>query len=80
MFTMMLPLSHLFQLLSGEVLTPGSANQQDDTRADIRACEFWGQQQSTYFLGFHPNTQLCTNTICDWIWKNNPNRALEDLR
>jgi len=30
------------QPVSEEILTPGSANQQDDTRADIHVCGFGG--------------------------------------
>ena len=29
------------QPLTGEVITPKSANRQDDSRADIHACGFW---------------------------------------
>ena len=36
------------QSLSGEVITPQSANQQDDARADIHARGFWGRQQSAF--------------------------------
>ena len=52
------------QSLSGEVITPQSANRQDDARANIHACGFWGQQQSAFFdiRAFHPNAQSYRNT------------------
>ena len=37
------------QSLSGEELTPRSANCQDDARADIHARGFWGRRQSAFF-------------------------------
>ena len=36
------------QSLSGEVITPQSANRQDDARADIHARGFWGRRQSAF--------------------------------
>ena len=36
------------QPLSGEVITPKSANRQDDARADIHAHGFWGRRQSAF--------------------------------
>jgi len=52
------------QPLSGERLTPRTANQQDDARADIHARGFWGQQQSAFFdiRVFHPNAQSYQKT------------------
>jgi len=38
------------QPLSGERLTPQTANQQDDARADIHARGFWGRQQSAFLI------------------------------
>ena len=45
------------QPLSGERLTPQTANLQDDARSDIHARRFWGRQQSAFFdvRVFHPN-------------------------
>ena len=47
------------QPLSGEKLTPRTANQQDDAKADIHAHGFWGRQQSAFFdiRVFQPNAQ-----------------------
>ena len=54
------------QPLSGTVIiiTPRSANWQDDTRANIYAYGFWGSQQRYLFdtRVFHPNTQSYCNT------------------
>jgi len=36
------------QPLSGEVITPKTANRQDDARADIYAHGFWGQLQGAF--------------------------------
>ena len=41
------------QPLSGEVITPKSANQQDDAWVDIHARGFWGWRQSAFLY-------LCT--------------------
>ena len=38
------------QILSGEVITPKSANRQDDARADIHARGFWGPGDKVPFL------------------------------
>lgn len=45
------------QPLSGETLTPTTANCQDDARADIRARGFWGRRQNAFYdvRVFHPN-------------------------
>ena len=45
------------QPLSGERLTPQTANRQDEARADIHARGFWGRQQSAFLdvRVFHPN-------------------------
>ena len=45
------------QPLSGEIITPKTVNRQDDTRADIYACGFWGRRQGAFFdiRVFHPN-------------------------
>ena len=37
------------QSLRGKNVIPGTANRQDDTRADIHARGFWGRQQSSFF-------------------------------
>ena len=37
------------QPLSGEVVIPRTANQQDEARADIHARGFWGRRQSAFF-------------------------------
>ena len=52
------------QSLSGEVITPQSANRQDDSRADIHARGFWGRRQCAFFdiRVFHPNAQSYRNT------------------
>ena len=52
------------QSLSGEVITPQSANRQDDARADIHIRGFRGRRQSAYFdiRVFHPNAQSYRNT------------------
>jgi len=47
------------QPLSGEVLTPGSANQQDEARADIHARGFWGHFFDVRV--FYPNAQSYCN-------------------
>ena len=38
------------QPLSGEFLTPGSANRQDDARVYIQAHGFYGQRQSSFLI------------------------------
>ncbi|XP_065903199.1 tetraspanin-6-like [Dysidea avara] len=59
------------QSLSGEVITPQSANQQDDARADIYARGFWGQRQSAFFdiRVFHPNGQSCRNASIPSVYR-----------
>ena len=37
------------QPLTGENVIPATANRQDDARADINVCGFWGYQQSAFF-------------------------------
>ena len=51
------------QPLSGEVITPKSANRQDDARADIHARGFWGRRQSAFLdvRVFHPNAPSYRN-------------------
>jgi len=59
------------QPLSGEVLTPGSANRQDDARADIHARGFWGRRQSAFFdvRVFHPNAQSYRNVSIPSVYR-----------
>ena len=61
----------LLQSLSGEVITPQSANRQDDARADIHACGFWGRQQNAFFdiRVFHPNAQSYRNTSITSVYR-----------
>ena len=57
--------------ISGEVLTPASANRQDDARADIHARGFWGWQQSAFFdvRVFHPNAQNYRNVSIPSVYR-----------
>ena len=59
------------QSLSGEVITPQSANQQDDARADIHAHGFWGRRQSAFFdiRVFHPNAQSYRNASIPSVYR-----------
>ena len=59
------------QSISGEVITPQSANRQDDSRADIHARGFWGQWQSAFFdiRVFHPNAQSYRNTSIPSVYR-----------
>ena len=59
------------QSLSGEVITPQSANRQDDARANIHARGFWGQRQSAFFdiMVFHPNAQSYRNTSIPSVYR-----------
>ena len=59
------------QSLSGEVITPRSANRQDDARADIHARGFWGQRQSAFFdiRVFHPNVQSYRNVTTPALYR-----------
>ena len=45
------------QPLNGEVITPKTANHQDDARANIYAHGFWGQRQGAFLdvRVFHPS-------------------------
>ena len=45
------------QPLTGESITPASANRSEDARADVHARGFWGRRQSAFFdvRVFHPN-------------------------
>jgi len=53
-------ISDFLQPLSGQILTPQTANWQDDATADIQAFGFWGWQQCAFFdvRVFHSNA-LC---------------------
>ena len=44
--------------LTGESITPSSANHRDNARAGIHARGFWGRRQSAFFdiRVFHPYT------------------------
>ena len=59
------------QSLSGEVITPQSANRQDDARADIHARGFWGRRQCAFFdiRVFHPNAQSYHNTSIPSVYR-----------
>ena len=59
------------QSLSGEELTPRSANCQDDARADIHARGFWGRRQSAFFdvRVFHPNAQSYRNVSIPSVYR-----------
>ena len=59
------------QSLSGEVITPQSANRQDDARADIHARGFWGRRQCDVFdiRVFHPNAQSYRNTSIPSVYR-----------
>ena len=59
------------QSLSGEEFTPRSANCQDDARADIHACGFWGQRQSAFsdVRVFHPNAQNYCNVSIPSVYR-----------
>ena len=52
------------QPLTGESITPGSANCNDDARADIHARGFWGRRQGAFFdiRVFHPNAPSYRHT------------------
>ena len=60
------------QPLSGERLTPWTANQQYDAKADIHAHGFWGRQQSAFFdiRVFHPNAQSYQKTSISSIYRH----------
>jgi len=70
------------QPLSGERLTPQTANQQDDTRADIHARGFWGQQQKCFFdiRVFHPNAQSYWKTSISPIYRRHLQKETECVR
>ena len=59
------------QSLSGEVITSQSANRQDDARADIHACGFWGRRESAFFdiRVFHPNAQSYRSTSIPSVYR-----------
>ena len=59
------------QPLSGEVIIPRTANQQDEARADIHARRFWGQRQSAFFdvRVFHPNAPSYRNSNIPSIYR-----------
>ena len=60
------------QSLSGEELTPRSANCQDDARADIHAHGFWGAAAKCLFRcteGFHPNAQSYRNVSIPSVYR-----------
>jgi len=53
------------QPLSGEVFTPGSANQQDDAKDDIHACGFWGGESAFFDIRvFHQMYRATTMHQC----------------
>ena len=58
-------------LLSGEVITPKSANRQDDSRADIHAHGFWGRRQSAFLdvRVFHPNAPSYRNSSIPSVYR-----------
>ena len=59
------------QPLSGEVITPKSANRQDDARADIHARGFWGRRQSAFLdvRVFHPNAPSYRNSSIPSVYR-----------
>ena len=59
------------QPLSGEVITPKSANRQDDARADIHARGFWGRRQSAFLdvRVFHPNATSYRNSSIPSVYR-----------
>ena len=59
------------QLLSGEVITPKSANRQDDARADIHTRGFWGRRQSAFLdvRVFHPNAPSYRNSSIPFVYR-----------
>ena len=60
------------QPLSGEVITPKSANRQDDARADIHARGFWGRRQSAFLdvRVFHPNAPSYRNSSIPSVYRH----------
>ena len=60
------------QPLSGEVIIPRTANQQDEAHADIHARGFWGQRQSAFFdvRVFHPNAPSYRNSNIPSIYRH----------
>ena len=59
------------QPLSGEVITPKSANRQDDSREDIHARGFWGRRQSAFLdvRVFHPNAPSYRNSSIPSVYR-----------
>ena len=59
------------QPLSGEVITPKSANRQDDARADIHTRGFWGRRQSAFLdvRVFHPNVPSYRNSSIPFVYR-----------
>ena len=65
------------QSLSGEVITPQSANQQDDARTDIHARGFWGRRQCAFFdirlgcfIQMHRATAILLFHLCINVMSN----------
>ena len=59
------------QPLSGEVITPKSANRQDDARADIHARGSGGRRQSAFLdvRVFHPNAPSYRNSSIPSVYR-----------
>ena len=59
------------QPLTGENAIPATTNRQDDARADIHACEFWGRRQSAFFdvRVFHPNARSYRNSSISAVYR-----------
>ena len=59
------------QPLSGEVIIPRTANQQDEAGADIHARGFWGRRQSAFFdvRVFHLNAPSYRNSNIPSIYR-----------
>ena len=59
------------QPLSGEIISPRTANKQDDARLDIRARRFWNRQQDAFFdvRVFHPDAPSYRNTSISALYR-----------
>ena len=59
------------QPLTGENVISATANRQDDARADIHACGFWGRQQGAFFdvRVFQPNARSYHNSSISAVYR-----------
>jgi len=60
------------QLLTGEQLSHATANREDSTQLDVRACGFWGLQQQSAFYDvrvFNPCAPSCRGTQMDACYR-----------